>query len=167
MKKKKTTKRRKVKKAKKIRRKKGSSKKDGSRYTGGTKKKKRKQTKTTSKMGRPKKTINMKQLKKLCALCCTETEIANFFEVSVDTVKNKCKESFGLTFSDIQKRYSAEAKTSLRRWMFRKAREGNVVMMIWLSKNILGFKDKHEHSGDKDNPVQLIFQGLKANDLPK
>ena len=33
-------------------------------------------------------------------------------------------------------------KTTLRRWMWKAAENGNIVMQIWLSKNLLGYTDR-------------------------
>jgi len=38
----------------------------------------------------------------------------------------------------------ANLKVSLRRWQVRKARQGNVQMLIWLGKQLLGQRDKHD-----------------------
>ena len=44
------------------------------------------------KMGRPKIQINEIEFEKLCGLQCTEEEIAGFFNCSIDTICNWCKE---------------------------------------------------------------------------
>ena len=69
-----------------------------------------------------------------------------------------------VTFIDFMKRdkkaretfeYAKESgKTSLRRAQFKTALEGNATMLIWLGKQMLDQKDKHEHAGDPLNPIQ-------------
>jgi hypothetical protein len=34
------------------------------------------------------------------------------------------------------------------------AEAGNASMQIWLGKQLLDQKDKHEHGGDPDNPIK-------------
>lgn len=117
------------------------------------------------KMGRPKKNITKKEFEKLCKILATEAEIADFFECSIDTINNWCKDksNYGATFSDTYKRLSTDGKMSLRRAMFNKAViEKNPTMQIWLSKQILGMKERHEHEAG-ENGFRVIIQDY----LPK
>lgn len=98
-----------------------------------------------ARMGRPPKEIDEKNFKNLCALQCTEEEIAAFFECTVDTINNWCKKTYGETFSETYKIYSAAGKMSLRRFQFRLA-EKNPGMAIFLGKNWLGQSDKIEQT---------------------
>ncbi len=90
--------------------------------------------------GRPKKDIDILQFEKLCGLQCTEEEIADFLECSVDTINAWCKRTYKMTFSEISKVKSAQGKISLRRYQFKLA-ERSSAMAIFLGKNILGQKD--------------------------
>lgn len=96
-----------------------------------------------AKMGRPKKDIDPDKFEKLCSIMCTEEEIAGFFDCSIDTINNFCKNQYGMTFSDAFKKYSAKGKMSLRRIQFKLA-ETNASMAIFLGKNYLGQTDKAE-----------------------
>lgn len=98
-----------------------------------------------AKMGRPRIQIDEDQFKKLCAMQCTEEEIASFFNCSVDTIENWCKRTYATTFSDVFKRFSATGKMALRRYQFKLA-EKNVAMAIFLGKNWLGQTDHVEHT---------------------
>ena len=100
------------------------------------------------KMGRPKIQINQIEFEKLCGLQCTEEEIAGFFDCSIDTICNWCKEIYGETFSDTYKKKSVLGKISLRRNQFKIA-QTNASMAIFLGKNLLGQKDILEQE-DKD-----------------
>lgn len=93
--------------------------------------------------GRPRKEIDQKQFENLCALQCTEEEIAGFFECSVDTINLWCKRMFGCTFTETYKEKSQAGKISLRRFQYKLA-EKNPGMAIFLGKNWLGQTDKSE-----------------------
>lgn len=94
--------------------------------------------------GRPKIQINKEEFEKLCQLQCTEVDIANFYNCSVDTVNNWCKKTYGMTFSDAYKIKSASGRISLRRWQFARAEAGSDRMLIWLGKQHLGQTEKVE-----------------------
>ena len=100
-------------------------------------------------MARPRIEIDKEQFGKLCAIQCTEEEIANWFHCSIDTIERWCKREFGNGFADTYKRYSVEGKISLRRTQFKMA-ERNVTMAIWLGKQYLGQKDTQAIELNKD-----------------
>ena len=113
-----------------------------------------------SKMGAPRKEVDFDQLKKLCQIQCTEEEIAGVFDMSIETLVARIKEKYGCTFLEYFKRNSQLGKCSLRRTMFDKATKGNVPILIWLSKQHLGMRDKVEEFGDSETaePVQVIIE---------
>ena len=92
------------------------------------------------KMGRPPIQINKEEFEKLCALQCTEEEIAGFFDCTIDTICNWCKKTYNMTFLEIYKSKSAMGKISLRRSQFKLAQK-SASMAIFLGKNYLGQKD--------------------------
>ena len=96
------------------------------------------------KVGRPKKKLpySLQDIEKLATMQCTRLEIANFCGCSESTLKR----NFDLP---IKKGWD-KGKRSLRRAMFYKAMRGNTTMLIWLSKNYLGMKDKMETSEEKE-----------------
>lgn len=91
--------------------------------------------------GRPRKEINKQQFEGLCALQCTEVEIASFFSCSVDTIGRWCEREYGMTFAETFNKYSAKGKISLRRSQMKLA-ERSATMAIWLGKQMLGQEDK-------------------------
>ena len=93
-----------------------------------------------TKMGRPEIKIKKEDFEKLCALQCTEEEIAGFYDCSVDTINNWCKKTYDETFSETYKKKSAKGKMSLRRYQFKLA-ERNASMAIFLGKQYLGQRD--------------------------
>lgn len=114
-------------------------------------------------MGRPPIEIDKTKFEKLCGIMCTLEEIAGIFECSEDTIENWCKKTYGVTFSEVFKRYSATGKSSLRRMQFKLA-ERSAAMAIWLGKQYLGQKDTVEIE-NKEALMKLdtILEGLRDN----
>lgn len=110
---------------------------------------------TPKKNGRPRIEIKEDEFKKLCAIMCTEEEIADWFSCSIDTVNRWCKRTYGLTFADIYKKNSINARVSLRRAQFKLA-EKNPTMAIWLGKQYLGQRDSFEAEVSFDKVDELI-----------
>ena len=86
--------------------------------------------------GRPKLDIDEDKVLKLASIGCTNVEISHVMNCSVDTI--------GKRFSDTLAKGRSNMKMRLRGHMFKAVENGNVTMMIWLSKNILGYSDKIE-----------------------
>lgn len=115
-------------------------------------------------MGRPKIEIDKKMFENLCAIHCTEVEIADIFECSIDTVNNWCKRTYGQTFSDTYKRKSAKGKASLRRLQWKSAECGNVSMQIWLGKQMLNQSDRVETDAPDTN-ISINVLPATENDV--
>ena len=105
-----------------------------------------------NKVGRPRKEIDFTELEKLCALQCLETEIAGWFECSVDTLSRRVEEKTGLRFAEYFAQKRGNGKIALRRQQMQMAMKGNPTMLVWLGKQYLNQKDKQEieHSGAID-----------------
>lgn len=115
-------------------------------------------------IGRPRKEIDWQQFEKLCGIHCTLTEIAAWFSVSEDTIERSVKRQYRAPFAEIYRQKQSLGKTSLRRKMFETAMNGSVTMMIWLSKQMLGYSDKVEQTveqkGEPQKPViNIIVEG--------
>jgi hypothetical protein len=91
--------------------------------------------------GRPKADINWEQFESLCGFHCTQHEIASFFKIHPDTLRDHVKDNYGDDFSIIYKKYLENGKCSLRRFQFTLAKK-NATMAIWLGKQYLDQKDK-------------------------
>jgi hypothetical protein len=99
-----------------------------------------------------KKTIDSKLLMQLAAEDCTADEIGAVFGVHADHI-----------YSYFKKELDAGreiGKVSLKRKMFASAMNGNVAMLIWLSKQKLGYKDRQP-----EEATQIHFH-VKVNELP-
>ncbi len=108
-----------------------------------------------NKGGRPKIEIDLQQLEALAAINCTDEELAAILGVSTDTIGRR-KQEEGSGFAEVYKRGRGKGKTSLRRLQWEAAKKGNITMMIWLGKQLLGQKDKGalEHSGPDGKPIE-------------
>ena len=116
--------------------------------------------------GRPKTEINKEQFEKLCAICCTEIEIAEWFACSVDTVNNWCKKTYKMNFSEVYKIKSVAGKISLRRLQFKAAENGNTSMLIFLGKQILGQRDKVDVQSAEPH-ININVKGATAEDIKR
>jgi hypothetical protein len=86
--------------------------------------------------GANKKVIPPDDVYKLAALGCTQKEIATWFAIPEETLK--------YNFYEYMQRAQEETKQRLRRAQITAALAGNVTMLIWLGKNMLG---------QQENPV--------------
>ena len=108
---------------------------------------------TNNRGHRQKIEINFKELEKLCHIQCTETEIADWFHCSIDTIALRVKEKFGISFPEYFTRHRVGGLVSLRRNLIRLS-EKNASMGIFLAKNWLGMVDKTELA----NPLGETFR---------
>ena len=113
-------------------------------------------------MGRPPIPIDQKQFENLCAMQCTEEEIAAWFKCSIDTINNWCKKVYDKTFSDTYKVYSANGKISLRRAQMKLA-EKSAAMAIFLGKNMLGQTDKMEQTVMEVEDLSTLAEMLRED----
>ena len=98
-------------------------------------------------MARPKKyNIDTKQLEKLAAFGCTDTEIASFFGCSTDLIRK--------SYSENLTKGRDAGKIRLRKLQWNAAEKGNVTMLIWLGKQVLGQVEKSEVKWE--NPVDGV-----------
>jgi hypothetical protein len=99
-------------------------------------------------MSRPPKSIDSTQVAKLAALGATHEEIAHFFGVDRSTIERR--------FCTEIESGRAQQKIKLRRLQWRAAEKGNVVMLIWLGKNILGQSDEPKDAGIERKVINFI-----------
>src|SRR4051812_45265120 len=119
-------------------------------------------------MARPEAKIDLAELEKLAGMQCTNEEIAAFFGVSTRTIERRCR---GETFRDAIEQGRAKGRVSVRRSLFKLANAGNVAAAIFLSKNLLGYRDvvNTEHTGLAGGPIQIAakpdLSGLTDEEL--
>lgn len=85
-----------------------------------------------------------KQVEKLGSMGCTQSEAAGFFEISLDTFKRRLKDQPGVR--EAWDRGKEKGRVELRQAQWDLAKKGNVAMLIWLGKQLLGQKDKSDFS---------------------
>ena len=94
-------------------------------------------TKKKKSVGRPKKyNLDTKQVEQLAGFGCTDTEIASFFDISRTTLERN--------YEHYLTKGREEGKIRLRQYQWASAKKGNVAMLIWLGKQLLGQSDKQE-----------------------
>src|SRR5580692_9431304 len=105
-------------------------------------------------MARPESKIDLAELEKLCGMQCTDEEIAAFFGISTRTIERRRKDP---KFSEIMDQAKAKGRISVRRALFKLAGAGNIAAAIFLSKNLLGYRDvmNTEHTGLSGGPIQI------------
>jgi len=105
-------------------------------------------------MPRPEANIDLEEVEKLCAMQCTDEEIAAFLRVSTRTIERRRKVQ---SFRETMERGKAKGRVSVRRNLFRLATNGNLGANIFLAKNLLGYKDvvSNEHSGPEGGPIPM------------
>jgi len=94
--------------------------------------------------GNRKRIVAPQDVYELAAIGCTDSEIARWFDIAETTLKDN--------FRDILAKGREDVKMTLRRAMLKNALNGNAVMQIWLSKNLLGFSD-NPNSSQENQPL--------------
>ena|SRR5277367_2356013 len=103
--------------------------------------------------GRPKLAINEQSVRDLALIHCTIPEIASVLHCSQDTIK--------VRFSSALHKGWEEGQMSLKRKMHDVAMAGDTKMLIWLSKQRLGYKDTMPEMA-----TQMNFN-VYTNEVPK
>jgi len=96
-------------------------------------------------VARPKLDIDPIEVEKLAKLGATNTEIGDFFSCDHTTISGR--------FSQNLAKGRAGMKLRLRQLQWKSAEAGNVVMQIWLGKNILGQRDSQESDPEQKPDV--------------
>lgn len=105
------------------------------------------------KPGRPKKEIDPEQVFRLAHIHCTVNEIASVLDCNPDTIYAR--------FSEVLRRGHEDGQMSLKRKMHEVAFNGDTKMLIWLSKQRLGYKDVMP-----EEVAQVTFN-VYTNEVPK
>ncbi len=116
---------------------------------------KTKDTIKTQSIGRPNKKVDEKVIANLSQIGCTQEEIGSVVGISARTLQRR--------FSDLVEENKNIGKASLRKRMWASALKGNPNMMIWLSKNYLGMKDRTVQETVVE-PLPLIIEA-KAEEV--
>jgi len=114
--------------------------------------------------GRPKIRVSIRMLRSLANIHCTYEEMARILNIGVSTLERN--------YGNLVNEERAKGTMSLRRAQFKSAKKGSVTAQIWLGKQLLGQKDKVEHTGPGGSPLQIaprlvvVFPESIASDRP-
>jgi len=115
-----------------------------------------KEPKPKKKMGRPQMEINWEDFDKLCAIQCSEQEIAAWYKCHIDTIYIHVKRKHGMTFPEYFAQKRVGGKVSLRRKMWQQALAGDRVLLLFLAKNHLNMSDNGPTDG---KPLVMVQTG--------
>lgn len=88
-------------------------------------------------MARPRKEVDEEKLELLASFGLTTREIAAVLDVSPDTIERNYAETLAWGVN--------KCRASLKRKQWEMAMAGNVTMLIWLGKQMLGQKDRVDY----------------------
>jgi hypothetical protein len=87
-------------------------------------------------MARPRIDIDEAKVYRLAKLGASNVDIGFVVGCSENVIRAR--------FGEVVAKGKAERRNSLRSWQWKAARDGNVTMLIWLGKQMLGQSDKIE-----------------------
>lgn len=99
-------------------------------------------------VGRPKKELDVEQIRELAMIQCTDGEIAAVMRVSVDTITRN--------YAEMIKEGRENGKSSLRRAQYKLALTGNAQMLIWLGRFYLGQKEEINFTSSEPDVRALL-----------
>jgi hypothetical protein len=97
-------------------------------------------------LGRPAVPIDEAELERLCAMQCTEEEIAAWFGISKKTIGRRRKTE---KFLEAMERGKAKGRVSLRRNLWKLANAGNVAACIFPGKEFAGVPRHRQHGAQR------------------
>ena len=96
-------------------------------------------------MGRPKKDFDWKMLDAILQYNASKKDCSDLLEVSEDTIERRIKTEYSCTFTEYRDRKMSKTRLKLSQKQVEVALAGNVTMLIFLGKNMLGQSDKVEN----------------------
>jgi hypothetical protein len=106
--------------------------------------------------------IDLSELEKLCALQCTDEEIAAWFGVATRTIERRRKEP---GFAEVMERGRAKGRISVRRMQMKMLEEGNATMGIWLGKQMLGQTDQVIHNVNSNMAIFMLLAASPSAEI--
>ena len=110
--------------------------------------------------GRPKGSyhveIDWKQFEKLCSIMATRKELAGWFRIAEQTLKDRVKAEYGKPFNEVWDDFSSDGKISLRRSQIEMSKK-NPTLLIWLGKQHLGQTDKNDINENSTQKIVLAY----------
>jgi hypothetical protein len=100
-------------------------------------------------VARPKKSINPKTVERLAKIGCSAEEIAAVLDCNVSLIKRR--------FTPVVQKGRLYLQQTVRSMLVRKAREGNVSVIIFLGKALLGLRENDPVSINVSNTDVLAL----------
>lgn len=86
----------------------------------------------------------------------TQEFCAEQLNISVPTLTSRIKERYGVGFLEYKDKRRERIKINLMQKQYEMAMNGNVTLLVWLGKNLLGQSDKSTVS-TTDKPFKLNY----------
>lgn len=114
-------------------------------------------------MVRPEKPIDWKRVDELLEAGCHGTEICPHFDLSPERFYERVQARYGVSFTIYSQEKKQKGDSILREKQFKKAINGDNMMLIWLGKNRLGQRDRE----DKNEQANFFaaMQAFNKGDL--
>lgn len=108
-------------------------------------------------MARPPKMTEEKirQLKAICRMKPTLADCAAFLEVNTSTIEKWVKRTHGVSFSEFREQNMVHTRFMIIREILEQCQKGNMTALIYASKNLCGWSDKHEQTVNFENELEL------------
>src|SRR6185437_3724969 len=106
--------------------------------------------------GRPPTPIDIDLLRRCAGIGCTMQELSTVLGVPRRTLYDRMEQDPNIKVALDEGR--AQGRVTVRRWQWKAAEEGNVTMLIWLGKQLLGQRDRPVIGGDPDRPVTYVVR---------
>lgn len=120
--------------------------------------------------GRPRKPFDWDLVESLVILEATEEFVASrilaknnqeenrkSIQSTIKFMQRRIHERFGCTFVEYRDKRVESRRIALRQWQWKAAQNGNATMLIWLGKQYLNQRDKH----DIDSEVKVTGEDNK------
>lgn len=86
---------------------------------------------------RPRKPIDWKVVDHMLEAQCSALEIAGHFGMTDETLYDRVKAEYGMSYTNYSAKFSSKGLALLRMSQFQKAVKGNAQMQVWLGKQYL------------------------------
>ena len=102
--------------------------------------------------GRKPSNLDLGELERLCGLQCTDEDLAGVFGVNVRTIERRRQRA--PAFAAAMERGRAKGRVSVRRLLHVQAFKGDTAALLFLAKNMLGYRDarSNEPGGPNAGP---------------
>jgi hypothetical protein len=121
--------------------------------------------------GRKAVPIDLVELEKLCAMGCSDEEIAFFYGASVQTIVNRRKQP---EFAAVMRRGRSMVCLRVRRSQMKLLDDGSATMAVWLGKSLLGQREtssmrivlpKHKSARDLGRAADKVTQAVARGQM--